>query len=341
MYKFAFAAVLSLSCAQAVQAGESCKPLTLLTSIGLVPVEDESAPLIPVTINGTDQILLVDTGGVVGLLSPQIVDELKIPRRHIAFEVIGESGVPSNEVATTDMFKMGRISAEHLQFMVDSQPMPPLGKREIAGTLGANILKRYDIELDMGAGKFNILSQDHCEGHVIYWPAKAAAAVPITIDDQDHIIVPVTLDGKELQGMIDTGNSGSVLTEDDAESDFGLKLGAPDTPADGTLPGTHSPKYKHQFKTLSFQGVTVTDPEFGIVPDLMRGKIDQDPELGSHLKRSGSKAGIGDVIIGMNILRHLHLYIAYGERMLYITPGSEPALSAAQSKAAGTSAAAP
>lgn len=320
---------------------ETCKPLTLLTSIDLVPVDDKSAPIIPVTINGTDQIMLVDTGGFVGTISPAIVDKLDIPHRHIPLAIVGVSGDPANELATTETFRMGRIVAKHLEFMVDNRPMGKLGERELAGTISPNVLKNYDIELDMDAGKFNILSQDHCQGHVIYWPATTAVAVPIDLDRDGHIIVPVTLNGKTLQGLLDTGSAGSVLVQDDAESYFGLKMGAPGTPADGTIPGTQSPKYKHQFQTLSFQGVTVTDPEFEIMPDLMRHHVEQGPELGTHIKRDDRKPGIGDVIVGMNVLRHLHLYIAYGERMLYVTPAGAPVASAAPAKATATSSAAP
>ena len=32
-----------------------------------------------------------------------------------------------------------------------------------------------------------------------------------------------------------------------------------------------------------------------------------------------------NILLGMNILRHLHIYIAYQEHKLYITPAGKPA----------------
>jgi hypothetical protein len=32
-----------------------------------------------------------------------------------------------------------------------------------------------------------------------------------------------------------------------------------------------------------------------------------------------------DLLVGMDVLKHLHLYIAYQERKLYITPPDQPA----------------
>jgi hypothetical protein len=29
-----------------------------------------------------------------------------------------------------------------------------------------------------------------------------------------------------------------------------------------------------------------------------------------------------DIIVGMNVIRRLHLYIAYGEKTLYVTPAT-------------------
>jgi ABC-type iron transport system FetAB ATPase subunit len=35
---------------------------------------------------------------------------------------------------------------------------------------------------------------------------------------------------------------------------------------------------------------------------------------------NGPLSGGNEIIIGINVLRQLHIYIAYGEKKLYITP---------------------
>jgi hypothetical protein len=41
------------------------------------------------------------------------------------------------------------------------------------------------------------------------------------------------------------------------------------------------------------------------------------PDRESKVGASGPK-----MLLGMNVLRHLHLYIAYGEHKLYVTPAT-------------------
>jgi hypothetical protein len=40
---------------------------------------------------------------------------------------------------------------------------------------------------------------------------------------------------------------------------------------------------------------------------------------------------LSDFIIGMDVLRHLHIYVAYKEQKLYVTPASAPLAASAGS----------
>jgi hypothetical protein len=60
--------------------------------------------------------------------------------------------------------------------------------------------------------------------------------------------------------------------------------------------------YKYPFQTLTFQDVAVKYPEI---------------EIGKEGKRMPDEP---QLIVGMGILRQLHLYIAYAEKKLYVTP---------------------
>ncbi len=70
---------------------------------------------------------------------------------------------------------------------------------------------------------------------------------------------------------------------------------------------------------LDLSGVTIKNPILTLRPDL----APQTTKTGSHL--SSDVVQPPDMLIGMNILSHLHVYIAYKERKLYITPSSPPA----------------
>src|SRR5689334_16006047 len=161
-----FAAVLALA-GTAAHAGDCTKPLSLVTSVDMTPVKDNRAILIPVTLNGKQKQLLVDTGGAMTEMSPDVADELALPRQRTAYQLFDVAGRMSNQYIRAD-FGIGTLSSKDMVFMLAPSGQD-LGGRPIAGLLAPDILKHYDVDIDFGSGKFNLISQDHCEGKVIYW----------------------------------------------------------------------------------------------------------------------------------------------------------------------------
>ena len=113
------------------------------------------------------------------------------------------------------------------------------------------------------------------------------------------------------------------------------------------MPGVHrSPKgdpgnkvYPRRFSTLSFEGVTVSNPLVIIRPLQFGGKND-DMVPGSRAEHKDDQANrlSPDMIIRMDILRHLHIYIATNEQKLYITEvgtGESPLFKSAAASANG------
>jgi hypothetical protein len=50
-----------------------------------------------------------------------------------------------------------------------------------------------------------------------------------------------------------------------------------------------------------------------------------DPGLGSRISRGEESFGATNFILGLNELHNLHVYIAYDEQNLYISPSTAPA----------------
>jgi hypothetical protein len=127
-----------------------------------------------------------------------------------------------------------------------------------------------------------------------------------------------------MSAMIDTGTSYTTLGTDAARFLFDLTPGSPgmkvfDTGSKGQ--GGEA-SYIHNFSNLSFEGVTVSNPIMVIAPRVTY--LDAvDPQWG-HLPR---RANLPDVTIGMDILRTLHVYVAYKEHRLYITRADKAAAS--------------
>jgi predicted aspartyl protease len=290
----------------AAAAAEDCT-LKELADIDL-SYDRAGGPLIPVTIDGTAKSMLVDTGSIFSGVTEQTVADLHLRQADLpiaAFELA--DGKRMDRAAVLPEFSIGHMRARNLDVLVIPQSEP--GANGWAGTIGPDIMTSYDVEFDFGGGKFALFSHDHCPGEVVYWTKEAYAAVPIAIGpDDNHIRLTAMLDGKPVNVLIDTGTSTSAMNFSTARALFGI---APDDPALVRLLcltcGPDSPQngaVRYPFKTLSFGGVTVHDPKINLYPDTLKG-------LGTDERNQ--------MLVGMTILRQLHLYIAYREKTLYVT----------------------
>ncbi|HSZ75635.1 MAG TPA: retropepsin-like aspartic protease, partial [Rhizomicrobium sp.] len=180
-----FFALSASGCAfQAAQA-EDCKPLQIVASIDMAPSDD--ALVAPVTLNGKPKYMIVDSGGAFSEITPDTAAELGITPVHRGFSEVDVTGGSADMLATVPDFTLGQLVSHKTVFVVTNNNFGD----KIAGLIGPNILKQYDVELDFGAHKINLLSQDHCEGRVIYWPAPVVAVVPIRVAKLGHISLPV------------------------------------------------------------------------------------------------------------------------------------------------------
>ncbi len=293
------AAMCTLS-GTAVLAGEPCR---LIEAASLDMGTDRSGGVyVPMSIAGRDENLLVDTGGIFSTLKSSVVDDLGLRRQPIdTFRVrmtMYGGYVISHYVDAHDI-KLQNLSTDWMTFLV----MPDDSQPEFAGTLAPDIMGHYDVELDFAKGKFNLFLHDHCEGVVVYWTRQPHVAMPMHIDDAGHITLTALLDGKEVEAMLDTGSPQSMLSLESARSIFGWD----DKTADLKPIGPPSPdpakrEYRYPFHTLTFEGISDLNPYIVVVPDALSKQHGGPP-----------------LIIGMGILRQLHLYLAYKERKIYAT----------------------
>ncbi|HEV2560878.1 MAG TPA: retropepsin-like aspartic protease [Rhizomicrobium sp.] len=256
-------------------------------------IDSDGGITVPAMIEGHEAYLLIDTGGIYNLLTTKTIDDMHLSRVAINPGLnlhLGASGVRLLNTAIIHSFQLGNLSAGHIPFV---EIPPGYSGNDNAGTLGPAVLSNYELEIDPMGKTVNLFSHDHCPGQVIYWTRATAASVPMRLDSWLHIIVPVMLDGQPVNAMVDTGRSASLLTYDRAENVFS-KDASPKDPAT-------SGSYSYPFKTLSLDGVVVTNPNITVVPD--KTPAGEMPPL----------------ILGMDVLSHLHVFISYQERRLYVT----------------------
>ena len=126
--------------------------------------------------------------------------------------------------------------------------------------------------------------------------------------------------------MLDTGSQYTAMNMAVADRLFGLTPNSPDMQPRTAANGDKSlTAYGHHFDNLTFDGVKVTDLQIYLMPD----------KIGSHEKirridglEASDDVVFPDLLIGMDVLRHLHVYFATKEKRLYISEAglSESAL---------------
>lgn len=311
-------------------AADSCPPLTRITSVDTV-TGPGGYMLVPIKFGDAERLMLFDTGGALTSITAAAAKELNIPTYDSRVRIASVSGAVSDRIAVVPSVTIGTIEERRVQYMVFPDPMPP----GISGLLAP--APGVDLDIDFAGHKLSFFSPDHCDGKVVYWTAEAVAVVPMRnaglqqapafasqryAIQTDRLTIPVMLDGKQIDAVIDTGATNNVLNLRIAEGRFGFDPNAPDVQPVGQLGNNASAKvYRKQFVTLSFGGVTVTNPVLDLIPDKQTDAFGDTRPTGSLIHPAD--AGLPDLIVGMPVLSKLHIYVAYKERKVYITAASK------------------
>jgi len=305
MKKLLLAVGLAALALSPVRAEENCNRLLIVVSLEMLPATGNRV-VVPAAIGDKPLRMMVDTGGYLTAFSEDKAQELGLQ-----IDIRPESGLIMfggkmlRRFVTLKDFRLGRLKAPRLDYPL----LPPgfLGP-DIDGLLAPDFIANFDADFDFAGGKFNLVSKDHCDGKVGYWSNVQPIGIPIAREDDGvHISTHVTIDGKDVKALIDTGAPHSLMNLDVAEDKFDLKDDDPRFVSLANGPNRTSGARKFPFQKMSFGGVEVNNPDIVLVP--------------SHEFRMGPRSP--SLILGLSILRQLHLYIAYREKMLYVTPASE------------------
>jgi predicted aspartyl protease len=314
------AALLCLSGVSGVQAAD-CGPLKLLNKIQMAPFGATDVMVVPVTINGVAKGMIFDTGAAESQISRITAQELELPVRERRSEARDINGHASSDAAMVGQLAFGNMRRAGIALRI--WPDPNFGKDAplVAGVMSRDLLSGYDLDVDFGTGVLKLFSREHCFGAIDYWHPAAMAAMQVTIRDR-HIHIPVMLDGHAFDAVIDTGSQHSTISLPVAQRVFGLSLNSPGvTPLGAVNNDPALTGFVRTFDTLSFSGVTVHAPDMMILPDRM--------SAGDRIRRprdwyNSSPATLPEVIIGMDVLRHLHVYLAPDERNFYVALTASP-----------------
>lgn len=253
-------------------------------------------------IEGTEVPLLVDTGSSVTALDSETAARLGLrrdPRQRSAVIGIGGTARP-RDMLVARRFDLGGIGFADLRLTLgDFNTGWPAASR-IAGILGADLLSRYDVEVDGAGGRLLLHHVGGCSGRFLDW-AEPYDVLPLTpLVGAMLQQVPVSVDGRALLALVDTGASQSVL--------FGpalRRLGDDAAPAPGdragfglgAVAGKRVATVLHRFDTLQVGRDVVTGPSLAMVRD---GPLTLD------------------MILGLDYLGTRRIWLSYATRQLFV-----------------------
>jgi predicted aspartyl protease len=247
--------------------------------------------------------LIVDTGSYFSSITNEVGFDIDARR----VNVNGGSFLNNVKIdtgTTANSLSVGQISSEGgWSFLIVPNNMLP---DSVAGLLGADFMRNYDVEFDFFRSKFNLFKRTDCKTGV-YWTRDSYATLSFAMNSGAEIVVNATLDGKPVRVFLDTGSSTSSMSLEAARALFGwsdndsrVKFVANEK-ING---GARASLYEFPFSTLDLNGLVVSNPQIELIP--------RDNFSLGH----GSDA---DVVLGMTVLRQLHLYVSYGNRTIYLT----------------------
>lgn len=306
------AAMLAALITLPAQAEEDCR-LHIVASIPMENLVHSNGIAIPVTIGGKQFRFLVDTGAPQSFISDTAADTLGLKRRsffsvNIDYRFFGGERATSY-VEASDM-QIGGTPVPATKLLVVREGRLKSGNENIDGLIGGNFLTLFDVDFDFSNNKINLFLPHPCAGRAVYWTADESKISKFPFVSKNkawsiggHVFARAEVDGKAMDALVDTGATISHMDMDLAKSSFGINELSPGMQPLGK-DVTAKTDYRYAFRRMQIGGITIDNPLMILSP------------------KEHSQVAF-DTILGMNVLRQLHLFIAYKERMLYVTAAKE------------------
>jgi hypothetical protein len=300
---------------------EGCGPLKQVMSLDL-NILPNGLFTVPVTINGSPRQLLFGTGGGRSSLTRSAAESLGLHPATGGFKLLAINGNASQAYVTLDSFVMGGVQAKDVRMMI--APQARIGNMPVDGVLASDIMINYDEEMNFANKKVLYFLPDHCEGDAAYWTNLSPAVIPFrrplpgsrNIYDT-HIRFDVMLDGKDVLATLVTGSARTTISAKVANAEFNVNENTPNTTPLGEMDGRKVVGYV--FKTISFGNISVSNPYVVVTPDVIGLNDPNDStRTDDRAKRVDDDVGF-DMMIGMDVLKKLHIYVATKESNLFVT----------------------
>jgi len=272
-----------------------------LKDYGTLPVEMVGGQATTtMKINGTDTRFVLDTGAFFNTMSRAnaVALGLKLRPAPFGYRLSGVGGSAGVQFTQVKDFGILGTTFHDIAFIVG-------GTDTGHGLLGANLLDLIDLEIDLAHGKLTLFNADHCDKHSLaYWSKdgnyNVADIEPAVNQNDRRTFFSVTINGKKVRAVLDSGASATVLSRRAAER-VGIDLAAPDVKAGSSSIGIGAKAVKTW---------TVRIDSFSVGTETIQH---------SQMQVIDGNMGDTDMLLGVDFLLAHHMFIANSQRKAYFT----------------------
>ena len=261
---------------------------------------------VPLKINGGAATFILDTGAQRSVVTQDAVDRLGLARdQWVGTTMNGVGGIQSRPNADPTSLSLGgvplvrRTLTHDTSLTVGVLPHALAGNLVIDGLLGRDFLSLFDLDLDVPDRRLLLYRVSACSGRFLPWTGDYAA-IPATMPTDTALVVPVSLDGRPLRALLDTGASASLLSAPGMFK-LGLTAAALDSDPADTVNGL-GPRsvtvHRHQFHTLGVGAEVIDSPRVWVEPIRL--------------------APIVDMLLGADWLAGRRVWISLATRQLFV-----------------------
>ena len=296
------------------------------------PVEDSEVPLLrvgaheiaPVLLNDAPAGLVLDTGAFGTSVTPQAVRDLKLETHTLPVETTGVGGGGFNQATEIDHLKLGGAEISGAAALVVPLSRKGLDQFPAYGLLGEDLLTNWDVDLDATHDRLTLYEPQQCGSPSPPWtgvassidipkiltgPATQSADIVKGLQTSaglqsahnGEILFPVSLDGRTMTALLDTGASFSMVRQSASGLDD-LALGSDPVGHATGINLLRVDTRRHAFKNLRI------------------GETDYGPLVIDIEKYDLPGA---DILLGQDFLRRHRVYVAFHAGKLLIAKSDQ------------------
>jgi predicted aspartyl protease len=269
---------------------------------------ERGLPVLDGQINGQKIAILLDTGTTTSFVPRAAAGRLGLTR----YESTGteDTRVTSTlETTRIDELKIGSATRKNWN-------LPVLGTvdfgSQVSLVLGADFFAQADVEFDLPNSAVRLFQARDCESaSLAYWAKGGASQVAL-----ERGSVPVSVNGRTLRAVLDTGSEFSALDEAEAER-LGVTRATPGVVLAGCSIGVGRQAVDYwggRFESFVIGDEKIATPTLRFA-DLFRRS--GTTETGSRLQREAT--GLPQMLLGGDFLRAHRVLVSRSQAKMYFT----------------------